>query len=238
MAVGLLQVEVTRGPTRRPGHGVCLEILPTADTGREGVFASQAIVVTNAARRVIALAKAAEKVDALAVMGAADPKRHPDFREITENLREVAKKWYPKAQLLLFCGPCHFDTADVRRACGYYDRVWVEFDAGTQKTFAAAYGKDASLKDSVDRLVAAELDRIVLHVCLSQGQIDNGTDTEVRGLISSISRIRPMKVVLSSPPKGGGAKAPRKPLSKSRVEEIASKLGEKTGISVEILPEA
>ena len=67
------------------------------------MLARGSVVVTSSARRLIDLSKGGEKVETIAVIGSeADPASHPDLREITENLRILRTKWFPRAKLALF----------------------------------------------------------------------------------------------------------------------------------------
>lgn len=233
--LALLQLEVVRGPSKLPGLGQSLEVLPTADTGREGVFPGQAIIVTTAARRMIEMSKASEKLDAIAVTGAIDPLVHRDFREITENLKELCKKWYPKVPLCLLATASHLENSDARHACAIYDRMLVRLDAGTQKVFAQAHGsKTKSLKDAIEQLAAVEHPRLVVQACLSQGEIDNVSETEQRAWLAVLARLRPSQVQLAVPGKNSkGRKAP----AKSKLDEIGARVTEKVGAPVQWIGE-
>lgn len=237
--LALLQLEVVRGPSKLAGLGHALEVLPTADTGREGVFPGQAIIVTTAARRMIEMSKASEKLEAIAVTGAIDPLVHRDFREITENLKELGKKWYPKVPLCLMASVLNLENSDARHACSIYDRMIVRIDAGTQKVFSVAHAgshgaKSKSLKDAVEQLAAVEHPRLIVQTCLSQGDVDNVAEAEQRAWLTVLARLRPSQVQLAVPAKGSkGRKAP----SKSKLDEIGAKVTEKVGAPVQWIGE-
>jgi molybdenum cofactor biosynthesis enzyme MoaA len=235
MALALLQLEVVRGPSKLAGIGNALEILPTADTGREGVYPGQAIIVTTAARRLIEMSKASEKLEAIAVTGTIDPLAHRDFREITENLKELGKKWYPKVPLCLVASMLNLQNSDARHACATYERMLVRIDAGTQKVFSQLHGSKAkALKDCVEQLAAVEHPRLVVQACLSQGDIDNVGEAEQRAWLAILARVRPAQVQLAVPAKGSkGRKAP----AKSKLDEIAAKVTEKTGAPIQWIGE-
>jgi wyosine [tRNA(Phe)-imidazoG37] synthetase (radical SAM superfamily) len=233
--LALLQLEVVRGPSKLPGIGQALEILPTSDTGREGVYPGQAIIVTTSARRLIEMSKAAEKLEAVVVTGAIEPTLHRDFREISENLKELGKKWYPKVPLILLTTPLHFENSDARHACSVFDRLIVRLDAGTQKSFAQMHGsKVKSIKDAIDQLALVEHPRLVVQTCLSQGEFDNTSEAEQRAWLGFLTRLHPMQVQLALPTKGHkGRKAP----PKSKLDEIAAKVTEKVGAPVQWIGE-
>jgi wyosine [tRNA(Phe)-imidazoG37] synthetase (radical SAM superfamily) len=238
MVVALLQLEVLRGPQRRPGLGQCLEVLPTSDTGRPGVFPGQGIIVTRAARRLIELSKAGEKLDSIAVLGPSDPTLHAEFREITENLKELARKWYPKLGLTLLTGPLHLTAPEVRHACSLYERMIVRLDGAAQKTFSALQpgSKGASLKTAIDQLAALEHSGLVLRTQLCQGTVDTTTEAELKAWIALATRLRPQLIQISTIAKGGTKG--QKPVAKGRLEDFAAKLTEKSGTATSVLLES
>lgn len=238
MVVALLQLEVLRGPHRRPGLGQCLEVLPTSDTGRPGTFPGQGIIVTRAARRMIELSKAGEKLESIAVVGPPDPTLHGEFREITENLKELARKWYPKLGLTLITGPLHLSAPEVRHACSLYERMIVRLDGAAQKTFAALQpaSKGASLKTAIDQLAVLEHSGLVLRTQLTQGTVDTTTEAELKAWIALAARLRPQLIQVSTIAKGGPKGA--KPVAKGKLEDFAAKLGEKSGVATAVLLES
>ena len=146
---------VVYGPvrTRRMGHSLGINPAPSsrAECGPECVYCrtgvpestpivarpnqlpSAGVIVTSAARRIIELSKAGEKLDTIAVSGNGDPTKHPNLLEITENLRDLRNKWYPKAELCLLSDGSSLETADTRRSLQIYDKPILRFEWGTLK---------------------------------------------------------------------------------------------------------
>ena len=231
-----IDAETILGPLEDPRYGTILEIRPTADTGRAGRYPSQAVVVTNAARRMIELSKGGQKIASIVVRQEDDdPTLHPEFREISENLRELTNKWYPRAKMVLECGPGNFRTPDERHVVVSYDRPRIRFAAGTQKSFAATSGlPGGELKRVVSDLAHIEHENFVLEAEFLRGDIDNSTDSELRAFIGHLKSIRPTTVEVSTIEKAETrGKAKVKPVTKTRLNEIVEQLAEKTGLTIE-----
>jgi len=70
----------------------------TLAISRDNRLPRASVVVTLAAQELMRLSKAGEKVQTILVVGSeVDPTRHPGFREISENLRALRTKWFPRA---------------------------------------------------------------------------------------------------------------------------------------------
>ena len=232
-----LMNEVVQGPEKTERFQRVVFINPTMETSRRGIFPSQAVVVTTAARRLIELSKAGERLDHIVVKGDVDPTLHPDFREISENLRELCNKWYPKAALTLLSASLGLDDPDVRQTLSVYDKPILSLQAGTQKTFAKITGeKPAAFKDVVENLEKVELERIIIEGRFVRGGADNSTANEVKAWLRYLVAARPGAVQITTLDKPLPDQK-LKPVTKTRLEEIANMVADKTGLPVEICPE-
>ena len=226
------QDELVRGPERHGDLGNCLLIEPTCSTHRRGQFPTQAVVITHAARRMIELSKGGEKLQHIVVLGDQDPTTHPEFRAISENLRELTNKWFPRAQLCLLSDSNGLESPDVRIAISLYDKPILRLEAGTQKTFKSLTGSAPGLfKEQVEYLTKLELDRLILQACFVRGSADNSTDNELRSWLKYVENVHPAAVQIYTLPR---AKNDLKPITKTRLEKIAATVNEKTGIPCEI----
>jgi wyosine [tRNA(Phe)-imidazoG37] synthetase (radical SAM superfamily) len=188
---------------------------------------SSGVVVTSAARKIIELSKAGEKVKTILVAGPADPTLHPNLKEITENLRDLRNKWFPKAALRLHTRGEGLDAADTRRALLIYDKPIVRFEWGTVKTFTAMTGqKGPKLQGLANNLHG--VDRLILEARFVRGGPDNSTDSEVKAWIKRVVEIAPREVqimtIRGTPAKKTGG--PR-PVTATRLEQISAQLSEK-----------
>ncbi|MEW6073523.1 MAG: hypothetical protein AB1726_13145 [Planctomycetota bacterium] len=226
--------EIVEGPLDHPWFERSLLIRPTVPTPRANRFPSQAVVVTSAARRLIALAKEGEKLRSIVVeAGEKDPTLHPEFREISENLRELRGKWFPKAQLCLLSDQPSLESAEVRRALSCYDRPVLRLEAGFQKTFCALTGeKPEAFRTMVENMGRLEVERLIVRACFVRGAVDNSKENEVRAWIRHLDEIRPARVQISTPARPQGKSL--RPVPKAQMSRIAELVTEKTGIPVEV----
>jgi len=227
---------VVLGPQDHARFGRSLLVRPTLETSRLHRFPSQAVVVTSAARKLIALNKAGDRLQSLVVQaddGQPDPTRHPEFQEISHNLRELLNKWFPKAQLCLVSTAPDLSRMPVRHAILGYDQPILRLDAGTQKTFSALTGADPKqFKSLLERLVRLDKGRLIVHTRFVRGEVDNSKDNEVRAWLKNLGDIRPAGVHISTV-----AKPRKNSIPKSRMSQIATLVTEKIGVPVEVCEE-
>ncbi|QDU69861.1 hypothetical protein [Engelhardtia mirabilis] len=225
---------VVQGPLDHEAHERHIRIEPTCETNRPDTFPTQAVVVTTAARRIIDLSKNGDKVKSLVITGDRDPMEHGDFREIAENIKELQKKWFPKATMVLETRGFHMDTADLRHTLSLFDRPLVRFEYGTQKSFTALTGrKGTDLKDIVENLDKIELERWVLTATFVRGAADNSTPSEVKNWLKYVEDLKPGGVRIGTLAKEDKERK-LKPVTKTRMDEIEAQIAEKTGLQVEL----
>lgn len=239
--------------TKAKGGSLGINLLPAEVTAEEGNFIFQrtgvsnptdidlrprnipsaGVIVTCSARRIIELSKGGEKVARILVAGNGEPTRHPGFQEITENLRDLRDKWFPKAKLRLLSRTVDLSDNDIRHMVTIYDRAVIRFEWGTAKTFQSFTGVPSTqLKLLQDQI--AGLDRLVVQACFrKQGAVDNASETEVKNWIKRLVAIKPAEVELA--PMESKAKGVRGATA-SRLEKIAAQVTEELdGVPVEIL---
>ncbi len=233
--IAQLQAEVVQGPLEHERFGKAIVVRPTVETTRAHRYPSQAVVVTAVARRLIELSKEGEKIQSVVVeAGAKDPTCHPEFHEISEIIRELQHKHFPKAKLYLLSDVPHLEFAQTRHALSFYDQPMVRLEAGTQKMFCALTGaKPQVFKDVVEQLPRLGNERLIVQAEFIRGDIDNSKDTEVRAWIRHLSSIKPAGVHITTPAKAKDKS--KRPITKTRMTEIAEMVASKTGIPVEVL---
>ncbi len=229
------QAEIIEGPLEHPQFGRILVVRPTIDTVRAGRHPSQAVVVTTAARRMIELSKAGEKLNAVVVEGDKDPTSHPEFHEISANLRELVNKWFPKCKLTLVSRNAKLSRPETRHALTFYDSPVLGLEAGTQKTVAKLSPETFDdFKDRLTLMRRLESERLIVRTLFVRGDVDNSKDAEVRAWIKNLSEIRPAGVQILTPAKPRDG---QKPVTKTRMTEIAQLAQSKVGVPVEVLSE-
>jgi len=236
--VAITDCPIFSGPLKSGRLGATLGVdLGSQDmalaVSRENRMPRASVVVTTAARHIIRISKAGEKIETIAVYGsAADPTLHPAFREITENLRDLRNKWFAKAKLCLVLDEPRLEDPLLRHVLGIYDRVYLRMDWGTAKTFAAMTGrKSTEFANYLDNL--SHVEHLVVQARFVRGDVDNSTEAEVKAWIKKLAEIKPREVAILNSDNKGGKKSRVAP--KSRLAEIAAEVTEKTGIPVNIV---
>jgi len=228
-----LQAEIVEGPLDHPLFGRCVVIRPTVETTRANRHPSQAVVVTTAARRLIELSKGGEKLPRVVVEGDKDPTTHPDFLQISEQLRELTNKWFPKAKLTLHSLNADLSRPEVRHALNSYDTPILVLGAGTRKTLSKLSGESGeSFKARIENMRRVESERLIVRSSFVRGTTDNSTDSEVRAWLRNLTGIRPAAIQITTLARAGGG---QKPVTKTRMAQIAELAQEKTGVQVEVL---
>ena len=205
----------------------------TLAISRENRLPRTAVVVTLAAREMMRLSKDGEKVKHIVVMGSeVDPTLHPGFREISDNLRALRQKWFPRAKLVLISNAPHIDSAEVRLALGVYDKPVIRFEHGTVKTFSKMTGRKSTDLTEMTRFLST-LETLIVRACFVRGDADNSTESEVRGWIKRVADVSPKEIQVYSPsPK---AKGERRGITKTRMNEILEELADKISAPVTML---
>lgn len=200
---------------------------------RDNRMPRASVIVTTAARNMIKVAKAGEKIEAIVAYGsAADPTLHPDFREIAENLRDLRTKWFGKAKLCLATDEPRLDDSERRHVLTVFDKVFVRFEWGSAKTFTALTGKKSADYASFATSLAG-VEKIIVQARFLKAEVDTSSEAEVRAWIKKVQELKPTAVhILHVDGKSGVKKSKSAP--KSRLQEIAAELTEKTGIPAEI----
>ncbi len=215
---------IVHGPksTQRLGKAIAIDLTaPQCNlvVERGSSLPRASVVVTTAARHLIEQSKTGDKIENLVVMGSVtDPTSHPDFREISENLRALRDKWFPRAKLCLFSACRDFDSSELRLTLGYFDKLFFSFEWGTARTFTQATGEKSTVLATLTRQLAS-LDHVIVEAHFFRGEADNSTDAEVKGWIKKLQEVRPSEVhILEKIPKIDGCTV--KPITKTRQKEI------------------
>lgn len=225
-------------PNARWGHTLTLDLGARDSTlaiSRENRLPRASVVITMAARELMRLSREGEKVETILVVGSqADPTSHPDFKEITDSLRELRNKWFSKAKLCLLCDDPHLDSPGVRIGVAAYDWPMVRLESGTARTYSKLTGRKSSqLGKIIEQL--ASLDRLIIRAEFVRGEVDNSTDTEVRGWIKHLQDVRPNEIqVWSASPRSAG-KGGARGIPKTRLQEIVDLVSDKVGATVLVL---
>lgn len=225
------------GPLKSPRVGKALAIDLTAPQShlvvqRGSSLARGSVIVTTAARRLIEMSKAGDKLNSIAVVGSGtDPAEHPDLREVTENLRVLRNKWFPRAKLCIFTAAKDLESYDQRASLAMYDKLFLQYEWGTAKTFATATGEKSVQLGVLTRQLQG-FDHLIVQANFFRGDMDNSTATEVTSWIKKLQEVRPQEVHILTGP--GSQPRNVRPITRTRRLQIAEQVAETTGIAVSI----
>lgn len=207
----------------------------TLAVSRENRLPRASVVITLAAQEFRRLSGAGEKVQHIIVLGSErDPTEHPDFKEIVENLRALRNKWYSHAKLVLLSTDPHLERTSVRLALGAFDKPIVRLEYGTVKTFRALTGRPTTELAEIVRHLAS-LDRVIVQARFVRGEVDNSTDSEVRGWIRRLREVQPQEILVTTPASKRGRQL--RGIPSRRLDEIVEEVGEKVGAPVHVVPQ-
>jgi hypothetical protein len=231
---------VIKGPLKTDRLGATLGIdfgyvESALSVSRDNRMPRASIVITTAARGIIRLSKGGEKVESIAAIGSeSDPTLHPDFKEITGNLRDLRNKWFPKAKLWLQSDDAHLEAPTVRHQLGVFDRVLVRFEWGTVKAFSSMTGRKSAELATLQAGLT-HLESLVVQARFGKSETgDNANEAEVKAWVKRITEVRPREIhVLASDAKLVQKKF--KLASKARIAEIVAEVSEKTGIQATLV---
>lgn len=202
---------------------------------RGSVLPRASLIVTTAARLVMEHSKAGEKVEHLVVVGSTeDPLLHPDFREVTENLKALRDKWYPRAKLCVFTNCRDLGSGQLRQTLGVYDKLFLDFEWGTAKTFSTITGEKSTLLAELTRQLAG-LNHLIVQAHFFRGEADNSSEAEVKSWIKKLHEVRPQEVHIFTEPRKIPGKS-TKAITKTRQKEIVDAVAE-SGFFVALHPE-
>ena len=223
--------------TERWGRAVFIDVGATGTTlavSRENRLPRASVVVTLAAQELMRLSKGGDKADHIVLIGSdVDPTHHPDFREITENVRDLRNKWFPRAKLVLISNDPDLTRPETRIALGAYDFNVMRIESGTTKTYTALTGrKSVELGQLIKHLTTIE--RVVVRAEISRGKIDNSTPTEIKNWMSKLREVEPVEIQLSTIKGRGKPTDTRRSVTKSVLDKVAEELGDEIGATVNI----
>ncbi|HNV85665.1 MAG TPA: radical SAM protein [Candidatus Omnitrophota bacterium] len=247
-----LQNSVLYGPvrSRRLGNSLGVNILPlsrkccdfhcvycqygaTPDREGEEKIKRAGELFPLLERELRAAADSGVSVDCITIAGNGEPTLHPDFPEAVDFLRAVRDRYYPKVRLGILTNGSRAYLPSVREALIKLDDRYVKLDAGTEEEFKRINRPQAGIgwQDLIEG-VRALPDKTVQSLFVG-GVFDNAGDAQVNDWIRIIQFVRPQAVHVYSIDRGP-AEAGVLKLPEERLEAIAKKLKQRTGISARV----
>ncbi|MCH2105929.1 MAG: hypothetical protein MK291_04735 [Planctomycetes bacterium] len=223
--------------TERWGRAIFIDLGAAGTTlavSRENRLPRASVVVTLAAQELMRLSKAGEKAEHIVLIGSdVDPTHHPDFREISDNVRELRNKWFPRAKLVLISDDPQLDLPETRIALGSYDFNVVRLESGTAKTYSAMTGKKSTELGALIKHLT-HVERVVVRAEIGRGKIDNSTPSEVKNWMKKLREVEPVEVQLTTLKGRGKPSDSRRAVTQSVLDKVAEDGGDELGTTVNV----
>jgi len=165
----------------------------------------------------------------MTMAGNGEPTMHPQFPEVIDKLIQVRDTVSPKTKLAVLSNATTLDRPEIVDALNRLDERMMKIDGGTPETIKQI---DLPLVPfSIDEAVSkfARLKDVVVQTMFLGGRIDNTTDDEVAAWIELVRRANPKYVQIYTLDRPA-PDATLKPVSKSKLDDIAARLQRETGI--------
>jgi hypothetical protein len=229
------------GPTKtsRLGNSLILDV--AAPQGnlvveRGSIIPRASLIVTTAARNIIEHSKAGEKAEHIVVHGSAeDVLYHPGLKEIVDNLKALRTKWYPRAKTCLFTNAFDVDNAVKRLMLGAFDKLFVHYEWTTAKDFASATGRKSTDLAILTKTLTGQ-EHLIVQSRFWTGDLANSTAKDVEAWCKKVCELKPLAIhVIGGEPTVKGKKM--KGLTPSKLEKLAVKIADLTGLTVLCYPQ-
>jgi wyosine [tRNA(Phe)-imidazoG37] synthetase (radical SAM superfamily) len=172
--------------------------------------------------------------DCVTFSGNGEPTMHPEFPQIVEAVKQIRDQWLPKVRLALLSNSATCDVPKIREAIEKIDLPIMKLDVGNEMMFKKINhgAPPLTLQQIVDSLKS--LKRIVIQTMFVSGRrVNNSSEWEVRSWMHRLEELQPLWVQIYSLDRGAANDKLEK-VSRERLDEIARKVAETTGLKVEV----
>lgn len=177
--------------------------------------------------------KKEREFDYITFSGNGEPTLHPQFGEIVDLVIETRNRCSPDKKIAILSNSSTLRKKDVVSALKKIDLRILKLDCGDPKTFLRVNRPYKSIDyiEIVKKL--KNIKGVIIQTMLVNGDQGNGKDKQIMDWIDRIDEIKPESIQLYSlenPP----AEESLSGLGIKKLEQIAKKTEEKTGVKVEV----
>jgi wyosine [tRNA(Phe)-imidazoG37] synthetase (radical SAM superfamily) len=171
--------------------------------------------------------------DWITFSGNGEPTLHPEFPQIVEAVKQIRDQWLPRVKLALLSNSATCGDPKIRQSIEKIDLPIMKLDAGNEMMFKKINhgAPPLTLQTIVDGLKS--LKRLVIQTMFVAGRVNNSRDWEVRSWMHRLEELQPLWVQIYSLDRGAANDRLEK-VPRERLEEIAQKVMETTGLRVEV----
>jgi wyosine [tRNA(Phe)-imidazoG37] synthetase (radical SAM superfamily) len=163
-----------------------------------------------------------------------EPTLHPQFEELVDIAKELKEKYRPQTRIGILSNSSTVNVDKVSRALAKLDFRIMKLDAADLETFVKLNRpcQGVSYETIVNGLKS--LGDIILQTMFVNGEIQNSSNHQVKEWIQRVGEINPLKSQIYSlhrPP----ACSSLQEVARKRLQEIATKTQQITGVPVEVI---
>ncbi|MFH1336577.1 MAG: radical SAM protein [Candidatus Zixiibacteriota bacterium] len=172
-------------------------------------------------------------VDYITFSGNGEPCLHPDFDKMVGVARQAKEKYTPGAKLAILSNSTCLDNPRVLSGLSKLDVRIMKLDCGTEAIFRKLNRPHSQVRFEKVAESLKKVEDIIIQSLFVEGGVDNTEEREVDEWIRRIKYIKPMEVQIYSidrPTADSGLTL----VTKDKLNQIAKKAQEVTGISVKV----
>lgn len=179
------------------------------------------------------LAELGGALECITFAGNGEPTLHPEFSDCVRGVRRARDRHAPKARVDILTNGAHLDRDDVVEGLNLMDARYVKIDAGSEAVFMDMNTPVTSVALEEVLSNVKRLKSFTAQSMFSRGRIDNTKDADVDAWIQAIRGAAPAAVQVYSISRVPAD--PRlDPVPRERLDQIAARLRERTGIPAEV----
>ncbi len=190
--------------------------------------------LSDFARALETALRESEEINNITFSGNGEPTLHPQFEELVDIAKQLRNRYFPKAKLGILSNSSMVHVKKVDRALANLDFRIMKLDAGAPETFKKLNRPCKEVNFSTMLSGLQSLENVTLQTMFVDGKIQNVGDQEVREWIERVSEIKPVNAQIYSlhrPP----AESFLHEVPPERLQEIAARTKEVTGIPIEVI---
>ena len=172
-------------------------------------------------------------VDCITFAGNGEPTLHPDLEELVHEVKRLRHQYFPTADVGMLSDATQAHRPGVARALRALEVRYMKCDGGDEAMWRAVTQPLGSVAWNTMIAALKNLPDIILQSMFIQGQVDNTQPGHIETWIRLVGEIRPLSVQVYTIDRApADSRAHEVPLA--RLQEIAARLSQRTGIPAEV----
>jgi wyosine [tRNA(Phe)-imidazoG37] synthetase (radical SAM superfamily) len=169
--------------------------------------------------------------DYLTFSGNGEPTLHPAFPEIVSGLLVLRDRMCPQTRLAILSNSSRIHRPEIREAVAQLDDPIMKLDAGDPQTLSRLSRPSSAV--TLERLLEglAAMPRMIIQSMIIEGEVQNAEGEAHEAWLAAVARLAPQMVQIYTAERPAAESVVRR-VSKQKLEELARRAQEKTGVWV------